>query len=560
MLYLITPNVQLELPNSPIEILTFITKKRMMKCLLLLLALPSYSFSQNTLPFTVEIEAISIENAPSIHSYSFGVTDDQKWLIIGGRVDGLHQRQPFASFRKKDNNEMVFVIDPIENKVWSSNLNVLPTSLFDQLASTNQEFQQRDSMLYVIGGYGKNENGHLTFPNLTAISINELADAIINNLNIRPFFRQIKDDRMKVTGGEVGLLNGRFYLVGGQLFDGSYNPMGSEFGPGFIQKYTNEIRSFELIDDGSALSIENYSVINDPKNLHRRDYNMASQQFPSGEKGFTVFSGVFNSEDMPFLTTVDISTEGYKHNANIQQLLSQYHCPKIPIFDESNNTMHTLFFGGISEFQLDESGNLVGDIDVPFVKTISRMTRFSDGSMQESDLVYVKMPALLGSGSEFISVDKFYDEMEILQLEVIPSGRVLVGYIYGGIESSEENIFFVNDGSQSNATSTVFKVYLNKGVKNDQEKILVGSNIIDISIYPKSPRKKLEIIYFAVEKMDVELTITDVLGNIVHNETITAEEIGLNDYKFDISNLRSGTYTLFIADGIRIDERQFTKK
>lgn len=531
-----------------------------MKYLLFLLALPNFGYSQNPTSFTVEIEAISIENAPSIHSYSFGITNDQKWVIIGGRVDGLHQRQPFAAFQKKDNNERVYVIDPIKKKVWSSDISVLPTVLFNQLASTNQEFQQRDSTLYVIGGYGKNNTGHLTFPNLTAISINQLAKAIISGEDISPFFRQITDDRLKVTGGEVGLMNDRFYLVGGHLFDGSYNPMGAEFGPGFTQEYTNEIRSFELNDDGTNLSIENYSAINDPENLHRRDYNLSPQQFPNGEKGFTVFSGVFNSEDMPFLTTTDVFAGRYKHNATIQQLLSQYHSSKLPVFDESSNTMHTLFFGGISEFQLDESGNLEDDIDVPFVKTISKMTRFSDGSMQESDLVYVKMPALLGSSSEFIPVDQYYDEMEILQLETLPFSKILVGYIYGGIESSEENIFFINDGTLSSASNTIFKVYLTKGATNDQEIILDGSNIIDISIYPKRPRKKLEIIYFAVEKTDVTLTITDKAGKISHEETITPEFIGLNDFKLNISNLVSGTYTLSIADGIRVDHRKFTKK
>jgi len=34
--------------------------------------------------------------------------------------------------------------------------------------------------------------------------------------------------------------------------------------------------------------------------------------------------------------------------------------------------------------------------------------------------------------------------------------------IYGGIESSEENIFFKNNGTQSKASNQAFKVYLTK--------------------------------------------------------------------------------------------------
>lgn len=145
--------------------------------------------------FIVEIEPLTITNAPGVHSYSFGVTDDNKWVVLGGRVDGLHQRQPFAAFLEQDNNKSVYVIDPINEQVWSSDLSVLSASLFEQLQSTNQNFQQRDTMLYIVGGYGYSATAvdHITFPNLTAISINELADAVIAGSSILPFFRQITD-------------------------------------------------------------------------------------------------------------------------------------------------------------------------------------------------------------------------------------------------------------------------------------------------------------------------------------------------------------------------------
>ena len=44
--------------------------------------------------FTVQIEPLVITNAPSVHSFSWGKTTDGKWIILGGRIDGLHQRQP----------------------------------------------------------------------------------------------------------------------------------------------------------------------------------------------------------------------------------------------------------------------------------------------------------------------------------------------------------------------------------------------------------------------------------------------------------------------------------
>ena len=51
--------------------------------------------------FTVQIEPLTITNAPNIHSFSWGKTNDGMWIIIGGRIDGLHQRQPNTAFLEK---------------------------------------------------------------------------------------------------------------------------------------------------------------------------------------------------------------------------------------------------------------------------------------------------------------------------------------------------------------------------------------------------------------------------------------------------------------------------
>ena len=135
--------------------------------------------------FTIQIEPFSINEAPGIQSYSLGKTSDGKWLILGGRIDGLHKRRPFEAFLKKENNTSAFVIDPIENKTWKTDLSVLPASIFEQLQSTNQEFQQRGNTLYVIGGYGHSETKghHITYPNLIAVDVDGLVKAIIEESN-----------------------------------------------------------------------------------------------------------------------------------------------------------------------------------------------------------------------------------------------------------------------------------------------------------------------------------------------------------------------------------------
>jgi hypothetical protein len=63
--------------------------------------------AQNT-PFSVAIEPMNIEGLGGIQSYAWG-QHDGKWLIVGGRLDGLHQRQPFAAFDAAGHNTQLIV-------------------------------------------------------------------------------------------------------------------------------------------------------------------------------------------------------------------------------------------------------------------------------------------------------------------------------------------------------------------------------------------------------------------------------------------------------------------
>lgn len=530
--------------------------------LLLALFVGFLTNAQSPEAFNIEIEATTITNTPGIHSYSWGKTSDGKWVIIGGRIDGLHQRQPFAAFLEADNNKFVFVIDPINEESWSADLSVLSAGLFEQLQSTNQEFYQRDTTLYIIGGYGYSATAadHITFPNLTAVNINELADAVINAQPITSYFRQISDTRLKVTGGQVGYIDSLFYLAGGQLFDGRYNPMGPDMGPGFIQEYTNEIRTFKIDDDGTTMTIYDYNAMTDITNLHRRDYNMSKQIFPNGDMGFTMFSGVFDPNDMPYLNSVDITPSGYTVNNNFNQYLSQYHSAKIPFYDVNSNSMHTLFFGGMSQFYLDDTNTLIEDVDVPFVKTISKVTRLSDGSMTEAALNYIEMPALLGAGSEFIPVGDYLYNEDIIDINAIPNSKTLIGYIYGGIQSSDQNIFFINDGTQSFASNTIFKVYVNKSTVGLNEYSINENNVTSNRAYPNPAKKDISIDYFVPISATVKMSIIDSNGRIVLDLGEETLEEGKYTSNIDISELAKGTYVIKVNNGSYTSNYQFIKK
>ena len=110
----------------------------------------------------------------------------------------------------------------------------------------------------------------------------------------------------------------------------------------------------------------------------------------------------------------------------------------------------------------EKEGVLVQDNDVPFVKTISDVVRFEDGKMVEHKLTS-EMPDYLGAGSELIihaTVPKYANG--VLEGDKITDGATEIGYLLGGIRSSDRNIFFTNTGSQSEASATLFKVHIKK--------------------------------------------------------------------------------------------------
>lgn len=552
-----------ELQSNKFLVVNFQENYAMKHLFYSLLFISAFSFAQQE-QLNIELETLSIAGAPGIQSYSYGQTSNGRWVIFGGRLDGLHQRQPFAAFLEQDNNKSVYVIDPIAEQVWSSDLNVLSTSLYEQLQSTNQQFSQVGNTLYITGGYGfsSTANDHLTYPYLTAIKLDSVENAVINQTDITPFFRQIVDVNLKVTGGQMEYLDGTFYLVGGHLFDGAYNPMGPDHGPGFTQIYTNDIRTFTITDDGTNLSVGNFQAVHDTVNLHRRDYNMVPQIFPDGSKGFTAFSGVFDYNDMPYLNSVDItSPTGYVTNNVFNQYLSQYHSAKLPVFDSTANKMHTVFFGGLSQFTMDANQNLIEDIEVPFVKTISKVTRNEDGSMQEVNLGYIEMPSLVGSGAEFIKVNQWYTENGVLRLNDLPNAKTLVGYIYGGIESTAPNIFFINDGTQSIASNVIFKVYINKSVLNTNQEIPVtDKNVLNLTLFPNPVNDQLKLEFFAVGKHNMAIRVLSMDGKIVQSLEHSVQNIGKQEISLDVRELSKGTYLLEIDNGVIKSQEKFIKK
>ncbi len=490
--------------------------------------------SQNSFDYSLELEPVNIPDLPGLHSYAFA-QHNGKWLIIGGRKDGIHARQPFNAFPFSQNNTDIYVVDVNTKEFWTSSTTGLATNLKEQLQSTNMNFYQEADTLYIIGGYAFSPSldDHITFPNLISIQVSTLIEDIINGNSVSSNFKQISDDIFAVTGGQLEKIGDIFYLVGGHRFDGRYNPMDH---PTFIQTYTNQIRKFRIDNSGSQLSYSNYSAITDPIHLRRRDYNLLPQIFPDGSEGLTISSGVFQiNGDLPFLYPVDITETGYNPITSFNQYLSNYHSAKVCLFDSVSNEMHSIFFGGMSQYYY-QNGILLQDDLVPFVKTISRLTRFADGTLQEFQLP-IEMPGLKGSSAEFIiNRDLPHYDSDIIKLHGFTQDTILIGHIYGGILSPSSNPFSFNQTFTTSADNTIYSVKIIKNPITDVQKI-DGVNPYKLSVYPNPTDNEITL-EFSREASSIDyFFITTLNGEIVDEGKLLSQRTGSNKFILDTDHI-----------------------
>ena len=537
--------------------------KRLFIILFLLLFITSNSQSQDHFDYSVHFTEIHIPGLPGVHSYAFG-QHDGKWLIIGGRKDGLHARQPFNAFQPEFNNSDILVIDMDEEVFWNASVEGLPTPIAEQLQSTNMNFYQDSDTLYIIGGYAKSatQDEYITFPNLTTVIVSETIDAIVNGQPIAPFFKQITDDIFAITGGQLGKIDNTFYLVGGHRFDGRYNPMNN---PTYVQTYSHQIRKFYIDNSGDQLSYSDYQAITDPVHLRRRDYNLVPQVFTDGTFGYTISAGVFQvGADLPFLYPVDITAQGYEPITGFNQYLSHYHGAKAAIFDAGNNQMHSLFFGGMSQYYYQD-GQLVQDDLVPFVRTISRVTRYADGSLHEYQFD-MEMPGLKGASAKYIpNLQIPYSFPGIVNLNENQQDTILIGHIFGGIVSPTLNPFANNQTHTTYADSTIYAVRIINNSSSDDDDDdppvgvfkIDGSNPYDISVSPNPASGVITISYELEKPVTSQYFIVNARGQLIQSGTLQSDQSGLISQTIDLDQ-STETQMLFLT--VVFDNRYFVSR
>lgn len=421
-------------------------------------------------PFTIRLTPVAIPGALAVQS-AVSVEAGGLGLVFGGRTNGLHNfnDNPIdpttgqsSNFPPEFQNRTIQVIDPSTGRVTSIDWSQtgLPASETDPLSSTNQQFLQVGDTLYVIGGYGLDSttNTMVTFDTLTAIDVPGMIHAVTTGASVAPFIRQTHDPRLRVTGGDLGAIGNRFYLVLGQDFEGDYNAPDAAFPNfGYTQIYTDTIGSFGIVDrPGLPLAISDYSAQVDPVNFRRRD-GILHPIVTAGQLALESDGGVFTPgpNGTGYRNPIVIGPDGVgRVNSNYQQFFSQYDAPTIPLYSARTGSMQTIFLGGISLYHFDPAtGTLSEDTGLPFVPDITDQVASANGQIREYSLL-PQLPGLLGAEASFFPNPTLPTYANgVIQLDKL-AGPTVLGYMYGGIQAQQPNF------GSSGAVADVFLVTL----------------------------------------------------------------------------------------------------
>lgn len=488
--------------------------------------------AQSKLPFSIELEEITYPKWPGLHSFAFGEWNGY-WIMIAGRSNGLHGFFPFTGFPNASANDKIWVMRPDNGEVWEQSLRNFSTDLADALRVSNPQFVQLGQYLYIVGGYGQrsSDQNFITFPNLVAVDLDALLKAIVENKgDARSAFRLLQDERMRVCGAEMHKLGDWIYLVGGHNFSGLYSKEGTEV----KQTYTSEIRRFHIQDDGSKLNITDYSAEAHPE-FHRRDGNLAAVITTEGKSALAYYGGVFQpTADLPYLNPIYIQSNSIRIDSSYEQLMCQYTCPILPIYDSKTRNMHSVFFGGISKHYYNRSEKkLVEDEAMPFVKDIAVFSRLANGRSEEQ-ILPLQFDELLGSNAKWITAPSIPQYNNgVIKLEGL-TGRSLAGYIFGGIKAAIPNI------TPSSASNRLFKIYLKPALSTSTPTL----QNIQFGVYP-NPASATVALRLPSAFKPQQAVLMDFQGRVLQTWTQIQDINHLEKY---LSNLPKGIYCLYLQD------------
>lgn len=442
-------------------------------------------------PFKIKLELTDFELPNGLHSYAAGIHNG-KWLLIAGRTNGMHGFSSTENnFPTQKQNKDVIVIDPLSGRVYSKALDHSDSGLedwqIDLLSVTSPQCLQIGDVLYMTGGYGVDtETGKFnTKPFLTAIDLPGLIHWVEHEecygaaaKHIRHLFHEV----FQVTGGSMLQIgNNPILLIVGQNFKGFYEE-------GSNGEYTQQIRRFDIIDNGKKLKVKVHppQPLDQDPNLRRRDLNIVPvlrKYKKSFKEEIDILSGVFTLTDGIWTVPVRVNAQGEPFMPNpessktFKQGMNNYACANFGLFSLKSGDMYTVLLGGIS-FGYFEEGEFKTNTSFPFINQITAI-KLDQNNKYTQYLLKEKYPTILataknrnnpllfGAGATFIPSDEVnawqwgvlhIDELPLLdECNTESTRKFPIGYIVGGIASSVPN---TSSRLDSKASPYIFKVTL----------------------------------------------------------------------------------------------------
>ena len=187
----------------------------------------------------------------------------------------------------------------------------------------------------------------------------------------------------------------------------------------------------------------------------------------------------------------------------------------------------------------------VVDSLVPFVRTISDVARDVDRTYHEIDLG-IRMPELLGTNAYFFpDFDVPVYRQNYVHLNVLPNHQ-RIGYIVGGIASTDLNIADIDPSSMSSASSRVFEVFVDRSdtVSGMRE---VSNNVLNFFCRPNPATNSISVDFELTKATMAKLELLDLKGasaRLVCNQNLSE---GKHQQAVDISSLPSGIYNCVLT-------------
>lgn len=434
----------------------------------------------NSVPFRIQIQA-AFTLPSGLQSFVVG-TDRGKWLLLAGRINGLHGFGSNNNFPPDTQNTTVFVVDPRTQTVTTRSLTDAGSGLtpaqIDLLSVTGAQSYQSGKTLYICGGYGV-DTGTTSFTTkaaFTGIDIPGLIHWVTNPRNgetAAQYIRSVFNPIFQVSGGVmVERSPHHVLLMFGEDFEG--NVTASSTGT-----YSGQVRRFIVKDHGRHLKFKRQKARpkNPDPNFKRTNLNVVPAIDRRGRQSYVAFSGVFTPGFGVWTVPVEITRAGTPTMANpadaatFKQGMNNFACPTLELYSPKSGNFYTVLMGGIS-YGFFQDGTFNTDAELPFINQVTTIQRDSNGMFSQylMDGTYPVIQStgsnpgntlLFGAGATFIQAEGLHSYPNgVLNYDELERGPVVVGYIVGGIQSTLPN---TNTSSDTAASPYIFTVTLAPG-------------------------------------------------------------------------------------------------